>query len=351
MHDDLPAPPDAHAPLTPPGTAAAPSLLVHLWGPDHGMAQAEVEAVTGHPALQVAPGLIVATCPHPAALTRLAYSRAVMEYLGESATLVPPFDPMRVVSGSFAVNVRTVRGASVSPRVAAREAAGYIWRRLDAPRVNLDQPDTEIRVFVTPSGAVWGRQLYSIAPQPFAARSPRRRPFWRSIAIAARQARWMVNLCDVRAGQLVLDPFCGTASIPIEAALMGMKTIASDVDPVVAAGARRNLSALSLDVEVRAMDAREWAEAAQRFDAIVSDLPYGRSASIKGVDRGVLYAGFLETAGHILNPGGRAVLMAPKGSLPIAPATLRVTGRHEEYVHGGLTREITVLQRTHNSDE
>lgn len=347
MHDHPPAP--LHAPLTRPG--AAPTFLVRLWGPDHRMAWAEVDAITDRPATLVAPGLVATTCPDAATLTRLAYARGVMEYLGHSATLVPPFDPVGVVTGSFAVSAHALHGADVSRRAAEREAAGHIWRRLAAPRVDLNRPDTEIHVFVTTSGAVWGRQLFAIGPQPFAARSPRRRPFWRSIAIAARQARWMVNLSGVRPGQLMLDPFCGTASIPIEAALMGMKTVASDVDPVVVAGAGRNVAALSLDVDVRGMDARAWAETTQRFDAIVSDLPYGRSASIKGVDRGVLYAGFLGTAGRILTPGGRAVLMAPLGALPIAPAPLRVIDRFEEYVHDGLTREVTIVQRTHSADE
>jgi tRNA G10 N-methylase Trm11 len=112
--------------------------------------------------------------------------------------------------------------------------------------------------------------------------------------------------------------------------LQWLRKLAADVDPVVAAGAARNVAELGLDAEVQRIDARAWSDAGVRFDAIVSHLPYGRSASIKGVDRDVLYAEFLETAACVLSSGGRAVLMAPRGVLPTAPRSLEVIDRFEE---------------------
>ena len=88
--------------------------------------------------------------------------------------------------------------------------------------------------------------MWAAEARGFAAREPRRRPFRRSVALAPRKARCLVNLSGVQAGQTLLDPFCGTGSIPIEAALMGVRTVAADVDPVVVAGAARNFAALSL---------------------------------------------------------------------------------------------------------
>ena len=38
-----------------------------------------------------------------------------------------------------------------------------------------------------------------------------------------------------------------------------------------------------LFVDLRRLDARAWGDVALGFDAIVSDLPYGHSASVKGV--------------------------------------------------------------------
>lgn len=147
---------------------------------------------------------------------------------------------------------------------------------------------------------------------------------------------------------MLLDPFCGTGSIPIEAALLGLRTIASDVDPAIVAGADRNVASLTLhqQIDLRHLDARSWSGSGLRFDAIVSDLPYGRSASIKGAVRGDLYRSFLDVAAEILRPGGRAVLMAAEGTIPIPPACLEAVARFSEVVHGSLTREVVVLEKT-----
>ena len=45
------------------------------------------------------------------------------------------------------------------------------------------------------------------------------------VTMKAGLSRLLVNLAGVREGQTVFDPFCGTGSIAVEAALMGMKTI------------------------------------------------------------------------------------------------------------------------------
>jgi putative methyltransferase (TIGR01177 family) len=332
-----------------------PSLLFWLWGPDHGLAHAEVEALTGHPAYSLARGLLASPARDRRPLARLAFTRAVLACLGRSDDLVPPFEPRHLITGTFAVRAHVLEGVGAAGPVeppalgagdVARRAGALICRRLPRPCVDLGRPDTEVHVFVTPSGVYWGAPAVVVDGDQFAAREPHTRPFWRSIALPQRKARCLVNLSGVGPGGLLLDPFCGTGSIPIEAALMGIRSVASDVDPVVASGAACNVAALGLaEIQVCRMDARAWGDASLRFDAIVADLPYGRSASIKGVDRDELYATFLETAARLLKPGARAVLMAPEGTLPASPSGLDVRGRYSEYVHGSLTREVTVLEK------
>ena len=347
-----------------------PSLLFWLWGTNHGLARAEVESLTGQPARLLARGLLASHSSEWQSLSRLAMTRTVFACLGRTDDLTPPFDPAQVITGTFAVRAHVpdavepaettgrTGGSDLTDAIALgpSEVAGYagelVGLRLPRPRVDLRHPDTEIHVFVTPSGVYWGHPLIVLDGDQFAPREPHRRPFWRSIALPQRKARCLVNLSGAKPGDLLLDPFCGTGSIPIEAALMGIRCVASDVDHVVARAVKLNFAALGLtDIEVRHVDARAWGDSALRFDAIVADLPYGRSASIKGVDRDELYAEFLETAARILEPGARAVMMAPEGTLPIAPlgssglAGLAVRGRHLEFVHGGLTREVTVVEK------
>jgi tRNA (guanine10-N2)-dimethyltransferase len=316
------------------------------------MARAEVEALTRAPAVPLGRGLIGTPFQDAAALERLGYARAIMRCLGHSDVPTAPFDPRTVVKGSFAVRAHLVdaapgQGAVRSVSLSAEIGESIGRQVLDAP-IDLVHPDTDIQVFATPDGFWWGQVLFEIDGAPFAARYPTRRPFWRSTAMPPRKARCLVNLAAAPPGGLLLDPFCGTASVPIEAALLGLRVYASDVDYPLVAGAARNLAALDLQhrVDLRLMDARAWADSPLRFDAIVSDLPYGRTASVKGVDRELLYRDFLDTAARILNTGARAVLMVPQGTLPAPSPSLTPRAHFFEVVNSSLTREVIVLEQT-----
>lgn len=332
-------------PLDPPD----PSLLVLLWGTDYEMGRAEVEALARTPFLPLGRGLVAGSCPDHEVLRRLGYARSVLRCLGRSGGPAPPFDPTSVISGSFAVRVHMLAGASDGPseRAVAADIGAGLWRRLPYPRVDLRRPDVEVHVFVTEHGYWWGELLFVLDRAGFEARRPHRRPFWRSIAMPPRKARCMVNLSGVHPGGTLLDPFCGTGTVPIEAALVGVRTYASDIDRIVAAGAARNFAALGLAdrIDLRPLDAREWGDLALGFDAIVSDLPYGHSASVRGVDRDELYRTFIDAATRVLVPGGRAVLMLPHGALPPPPTVLILVASFLEFVHGSLTREVVVLQK------
>jgi tRNA (guanine10-N2)-dimethyltransferase len=211
--------------------------------------------------------------------------------------------------------------------------------------VDLARPDTELHVFATSGGLWWGRLLHAFGGRAFEARRPRTRPFWRSVALGPRKARCLVNLSGVRPGGRLLDPFCGTGAIPIEAALLGVHAHAGDLDPRVAAGAARNAAHVGVDVTLRCRDARAWGAGGRHFDAVVADLPHGRAASLLGAERGELYRMFLGATARVLTPGGLAVLMAEAGALPPPPPGLVVVGRYPEVVHSAFTREVVVLQR------
>jgi tRNA (guanine10-N2)-dimethyltransferase len=328
-------------------------FLVWLWGRDHELARAEVEALTRRTPVPLGPGLVAVSVPAGGAalLGRLGHSKMVLRCLGWSATHQPPFDPAAAITGSFAVRVHRLLdvgrdSGSGAGRELERAIAGDLWRRLPAPRVDLHMPDAAIHVFVTAGGLWWGRLTSSLDAPAFTARRPTSRPFWRSTAMAPRKARCLVNLSGVRRGGRLLDPFCGTGSIPIEAALMGVRTLASDIDPAVVAGAARNVAALGLDVDLRHLDARAWGDTGLRFDAITTDLPYGHVASLKGSEQRDLYRDFLTVAAHILNHDGRMVLMVAQGTLPAPGPGLVVVERFSEVVHDRLTREVVVLQKT-----
>ncbi len=116
----------------------------------------------------------------------------------------------------------------------------------------------------------------------------------------------------------ILDPFCGSGTIPIEAAASGRRVYASDISPEAVAGTRANLSANVLvgTTVVRRLDAVDsrrftsaWSD--RGIGTIVCNPPYGVRLGRK-VDFYAFYREFLAGAAAILPTGGTLVLMSSR---------------------------------------
>ncbi len=103
------------------------------------------------------------------------------------------------------------------------------------------------------------------------------RPFFSPITLPPKYARFLVNLSQTRSGDRVLDPFCGTGGILIEAALMGRKVTGVDVSLRMVSGSRLNLKYYNLSGTVLRGNIIGF-EFEEKFDAIITDPPYGRSS-------------------------------------------------------------------------
>jgi tRNA (guanine10-N2)-dimethyltransferase len=165
--------------------------------------------------------------------------------------------------------------------------------------------------------------------------------------MASKLARCMVNLAQPVAGDVVLDPFCGTASFLIEAGLIGCRVMGFDVQRRMVRGSLRNLSFYEVSPEgmLRA-DARY--PPFREVDCIVTDPPYGRSATTLGREIGEIVSDFLSTAKGLLPKGKRICIASPKGARTaraIKESGFRLVESHSVYVHRSLTREIAVLER------
>lgn len=110
-------------------------------------------------------------------------------------------------------------------------------------------------------------------------------------------------------------------------------------------GRRANLEALGLEAELRELDARLLDGWGASFDAIVTDLPYGVSASLGGEAMNELYGEILEASALVLRRGGVAVFAAPAGALTVPSQSFAILECHREFVHQSLIRETTVLCR------
>jgi tRNA (guanine10-N2)-dimethyltransferase len=98
------------------------------------------------------------------------------------------------------------------------------------------------------------------------------KPYRTSSSLSSRLARALVNLVAPPAGS-ILDPFCGTGSLLLEAAALGLQPFGLDHNIKMVGMSRCNLTHFGYAAQVELGDAQECIQTA---DAIVTDLPYGR---------------------------------------------------------------------------
>jgi tRNA (guanine10-N2)-dimethyltransferase len=170
--------------------------------------------------------------------------------------------------------------------------------------------------------------------------------FDRSIAITPRLARTLINLSAIREGGVLLDPFVGTGTIILEARSMGFIGIGVDIDWSIIQGFNRNLVYNRIPSIPVLSDSSK--ASFLNVDSVVTDPPYGRGASTRGLDVKGLVEAFLNNALDSVNKGGRIVFMTPVEVEEdvddiVARSGGYVKSKHYMYVHSSLGRVIYVV--------
>lgn len=129
----------------------------------------------------------------------------------------------------------------------------------------------------------------------------------------------MVNIASPDHGMLVLDPYCGTGTIPIEAARAGMVAIGSDVDRHALETAQANVAAAPIGpIGMFIADAGRLPIPTASIHRIVTNLPWGHSFSTED-DLATLYRHGLAEFVRVLVPGGRLVALTTRPDLLDSP--------------------------------
>jgi tRNA (guanine10-N2)-dimethyltransferase len=249
---------------------------------------------------------------------------------------------------SFAVRVRRIGGvtADVVSVDLERKLGEIILKKAIGTKVKLKTPKHIFLGIITENRFVFGLKLAEIATKPFMERRPRKRPFFQPSAVAAKLARCMVNLAKVRKDDLIFDPFCGTGSFLIEAGLIGCCVIGVDAQRHMVNGALSNLRHFNVvPVAVIVADAEH--PPVTGVDGIVTDPPYGRTASTLGKSTEEIVKAVLPEFQSLLDSKKRVCIASPK-AIGIRRIAERAGFKHLEshyvYVHRSLTREIAVLE-------
>ena len=229
--------------------------------------------------------------------------------------------------GTFAIRAKRVGigVAGLSRREIESETGAKISS--DSKVVDLEKPDYEVVVVMlgpeeSPGHwddahvgqlVIWGIRD-GVSRGPYNGTSPTERPFFKPVTLDPRLARLMISLSfSGRPPSAIVDPFCGTGGIAIEASLLGIKALASDLDSRMVEGTLANLEWAGGNGEFRVSqspaDKAHELWAAETDCSFVFDPPYGRNAWASEDGIGVLL-GALRSASE-MSTGGNVCTMLP----------------------------------------
>lgn len=273
---------------------------------------------------------------------RLALTKSIGRYLGTyDPDDVSNLENTELPEGTFAVRGKRFEGMmrDADSQGMIRHIGGVLSKRRD---VDLKHPDFVIRMQMCDKVHLYIEQ-HVTETDLLEKRKVGERPFFSPISLHPKYARALINLTGVKRGGTVLDPFCGTGGIVIEAADMGMKAIASDFDPEMVAGCRENLDFYHLPIyDYDVLDIGDIGERFHDIDAVCTDPPYGRSTKTGGEEIDHIYRRAGVSIAQSLKPGSRAGIVLPH---PIEYDTMELEGIYLQRVHGTLTRHYHVFRK------
>ena len=300
-------------------------FLYLLAGENLELARREIEGFLGSQGIREEPESgkrLAFTDSEPGQLKRLALTHEVSRVLDQASS--PEELDIDAPDGSFAVRTwskdKDIKGVE-----------SMIGEKLsnEDNRVDLERPETVIKVYHDGERYYAGEMIQDIERGLFGKRANHERPFSSPVSMDPVLARTLVNLSEAKPGERLLDPFCGTGGILIEAGLCGVAVSGRDADQEMLEGTRENLEEYGIIGHDISRKSISEFDDFNNFDAVVTDLPYGKASP----EEGEAVEQFLEIA----EKGPRTVFMYNEPSLK------DLEPEFELYVHSNLTRYIYLI--------
>ena len=217
-------------------------------------------------------------------------------------------------------------------------------------RIDLKTPERTLFAWLVDGRVVVGEQGALAGRSRFEERVSDKRAHFSPIALHPRRAASLLHLARVPPGGRLYDPFCGTGTFVLEAALDGYDAWGSDLDPWMVQGTMTTLTDVAAEpllANAFVADVADTPRLMGRVDGIVTDLPYGRASTGHGEEMADLYGRAFDAFAALLPPGGHAVVGHSDPALldPIESRGFRIVERHAERAHRSLTRHFAVCRR------
>lgn len=245
--------------------------------------------------------------------------------------------------GTYSIRVKRIREHSrVNTELMEKRLGGVFFQR--GFRADLRNAQNRFRVLLTEDWSIFGHVVGMVDRSAFEKRKPHYKPFFYPGVLMPRVALALVNIAKPE--KYLLDPFCGTGGILVEAGLIGIKVIGADVQRKLLLGAKMNLEHYNINFSLMYQDAGRMSLRDESVDAVVTDPPYGRSAAIKARSIEQLLFNSLNEIHRVLEKGKRAVFISERQVEDIAAGIgFKVVESHLQRVHKSLTRRISVLEK------
>ncbi|HOO54415.1 MAG TPA: THUMP domain-containing protein [Methanothrix sp.] len=276
---------------------------------------------------------------------RMAMTHRVVEVAAESEPtpegVAEAAKDLDIPLKTYRVRAKRLGDAPLMSDEVEKMVGSVLWKR--GYKADMKSPEIEIRAIVAKERIFLGRDVARADRLGFRARRPHLKPFFHPGTMLPKLSRALVNLAMVREGERLLDPFSGTGGFLVEAGLLGIRGLGTDVQEEIVLGSKSNLE--GLDCTLLVGDAMRLPLKDKSIEGAVSDAPYGRSALIQAGSRDELLAGSLSELRRVLVPGRRMIYVddRPVGGF-IEDAGFEILESHAERVHRSLTRHIFVCR-------
>ena len=206
---------------------------------------------------------------------------------------------------------------------------GDMISKFSSAKVCLDDPDIEIYLIFTDKESFFGFSTrYVRLKRPTKVNKKPHELDW-------KLCRAMINLSGLKEGDTVCDPFCGTGTTLLEAEAMGIHSIGIDFDGKMYEISKENLHANGFNSKVIRDDFTFLKKIQDKFDGLVTDLPYGRASKLSDIPEKML-----EKFISMIPNKKKVVIMCKKGTEQ--KINFKPSKRYDIYRHKSLTRTILV---------
>ena len=283
---------------------------------------------------------------------RLGYTHEVHELILESDVANLDSDVIGIVweeyiDKNFAVRVKRIR-SKVDTVGYERKLGTLILDNSNDIKVNLSKPNSLVRVVAFENNLYVGIERIKLDKKHFEDSKPHKRPFFYPGSMNPKLARCMVNLSRIKEGELLLDPFCGTGGILIEAGLIGCKVVGSDIYWKMQNGTAVNLDYYGItDYRTFHLDVREL-KMYEKVASVVTDPPYGISTSTGDVDGEEIFKEFFHAIYDNMKDDAYLCMASPH-YVDLKPMVNEVgfviVEQYGIKMHRSLTRIISVIRK------